>query len=80
MTNRKFTITYGRTINLGHYQSERIELTREFDDENDPGHDQADRYAHAFDLVELEVLKMIEVAQNGRDKAKANAEKEELPF
>ncbi len=31
--NKKFTVTYTKTVNLGNYESEKIELTMEYDRE-----------------------------------------------
>lgn len=31
MNDKKFTVTYTKTVNLGNYESEKIGLTMEFD-------------------------------------------------
>ena len=77
----KFTITYGRTINLGNYQSERIELTREFDEAvgyPGPDVDPSEQYLGAFREVSGLVEEMAALKQAQRTAPKRAGE--DLPF
>lgn len=59
MEQKKFTISYGRTINLGNFNSERIEMSQEFDvGEISP--------MDAFKLVRAETAKMAKAADDER--------------
>ena len=59
--DRKIVISYGRTLNLGNFNSERIEFTKEFDADTPP--------QEAFAECRREVSVMAETAKTERAKA-----------
>lgn len=59
---RKFSISYRRTMNLGNYNSESIELMQEFDD--------SDNRLLAFDMVREQVRAMAATAAEERENPK----------
>ena len=62
MTDRKFTVEYSRTLNLGEFNSERIGLTEEFDTSMNR--------MEAFETVRRTVREMAQAAHTERQRAK----------